>query len=188
MLFRAAGFEAPPEGTLEKIENILGLDGADSLRYADQKKGQHRTARLVRQGEQAELAGFVLAGDVSAQAWIKTLLQDELPAQGYGRLLLLPGARAPVALQSRGKPICTCFSVTDAEIDGCLNDITHADGGAGYLASDDEQLQALQDKLKCGTNCGSCVPEIKRLIRTAGQARPAAASGGRPVIPIKVLA
>ena len=188
MLFRAAGFEAPPEGTLEKIENILGLDGADSLRYADQKKGQHRTARLVRQGEQAELAGFVLAGDVSAQAWIKTLLQDELPAQGYGRLLLLPGARAPVALQSRGKPICTCFSVTDAEIDGCLNDITHAAGGAGYLVSDEERLLVLQDKLKCGTNCGSCVPEIKRLIRTAGQARPAAASGGRPVIPIKVLA
>ncbi len=188
VLFRAAGFEAPPEGLLQKIESILGLGGADALRYVDRKKGQHRTARLVHRGEDAELAGFVLAGDVSAQAWIKTLLQDELPAQSYGRLLLLPGAKAPVALQARGKPVCTCFSVTDAEIGACLTDITHAVGGAGYLASDDERLQALQDKLKCGTNCGSCVPEIKRLIRTAGQARPAAASGGRPVIPIKVLA
>lgn len=188
VLFRAAGFEAPPEGLLQKIESILGLGGADALRYVDRKKGQHRTARLVRRGEDAELAGLVLAGDVSAQAWIKTLLQDELPAQSYGRLLLLPGAKAPVALQARGKPVCTCFSVTDAEIDACLTDITHAVGGAGYLASDDERLQALQDKLKCGTNCGSCVPEIKRLIRTAGQARPAAASSGRPVIPIKVLA
>ncbi|WP_096698668.1 nitrate reductase [Polaromonas sp. AER18D-145] len=188
VLFRAAAFEAPPAGMLENIEGILGLGGTDVLRYADRKKGQHRTARLVRHGEQAELAGFVLAGDVSAQAWIKTLLQDELPAQSYGRLLLLPGAKAPVALQSRGKPVCTCFSVTDAEIGACLTDTTHAVGGAGYLASDDERLQALQDKLKCGTNCGSCVPEIKRIIRTTAQARPAAATGGRTVIPIKVLA
>jgi assimilatory nitrate reductase catalytic subunit len=49
----------------------------------DRKKGQHRTALLVRKEQDAELAGFVLAGDVSAQAWIKTLLQDELPAQSY---------------------------------------------------------------------------------------------------------
>ncbi|MDO9112628.1 MAG: molybdopterin-dependent oxidoreductase [Polaromonas sp.] len=188
VLFRAAAFEAPLAGLLEKIEVILGLNGTDVLRYADRKKGQHRTARLVRHGEQAELAGFVLAGDVSAQAWIKTLLQDELPAQSYGRLLLLPGAKPPVALQSRGKPVCTCFSVTDAEIGACLTDITQAVGGAGYLASDDERLLVLQDKLKCGTNCGSCVPEIKRIIRTTAQARPPAATGGRTVIPIKVLA
>ncbi len=188
VLFRAAGFEAPPEGLLQKIESILGLGGTDALRYADRKKGQHRTARLVRHGDNAELTGFVLAGDTSAQAWIKTLLQDELPAQSYGRLLLLPGAKAPVALQSRGKPVCTCFSVTDAEIGACLTDITQAVGGAGYLASDDERLLVLQDKLKCGTNCGSCVPEIKRIIRTTAQARPPAATDGRTVIPIKVLA
>ena len=171
VLFRAAGFEAPPEGTLEKIETILGLGGADVLRYADKKKGQHRTAHLVRDGTQARLDGFVLAGDVSAQAWIKTLLQDDLPAQAYGRLLLLPGAKPPGALPSRGKPVCSCLSVTDSEIGACLKDIADAPGGAGYLASDEERLLALQDKLKCGTNCGSCVPEIKRIIQTASQAR-----------------
>jgi assimilatory nitrate reductase catalytic subunit len=191
VLIRAAGFEAPPDALLEKLETILGLGGADALRYVDRKKAQHRTARLVRRGDDAELAGFVLAGDISAQAWIRTLLQDELPAQGYGRLLLLPGARAPVALQSRGKPVCTCFSVTDSEIGACLADITTAVGGAGYLASDDERLAALQDKLKCGTNCGSCVPEIKRIIRSATETRQAAAGsapGGRAVIPIRVVA
>ena len=54
-----------------------------------------------------------------------------------------------------------------------------------------ERLAVLQDKLKCGTNCGSCVPEIKRIIRTATEARHAAASnvpGGRTVIPIRVVA
>jgi assimilatory nitrate reductase catalytic subunit len=92
----------------------LGLDAADTLRYADRKKGQRRTMRLARTGsDRATLDGFVLAGDTSAEAWIKTLLQEELPAQAYGRLLLVPGAKAPVAVQSRGKQVCTCFNVTD---------------------------------------------------------------------------
>jgi assimilatory nitrate reductase catalytic subunit len=192
VLFRAAAFEAPPAAILENIEAVLGLDGADVLRYADSKKGQHRSVRLVRKGEQAELAGFVLAGDVSAQAWIKALLQDELPAQAYGRLLLLPGARAPGAMVARGKPVCSCFSVSDEQIAAGLRDIVNAPGGAGLLASEEERLLALQDQLKCGTNCGSCVPEIKRLIRSAALARPPPADGGptsgRTVIPIKVIA
>ncbi|MDP1953912.1 MAG: molybdopterin-dependent oxidoreductase [Polaromonas sp.] len=190
VLFRAAAFEAAPAAMLKNIEAILGLDGADVLRYADAKKGQHRAARLVRKGEQAELAGFVLAGDVSAQAWIKALLQDELPAQAYGRLLLLPGAKAPGAMMPRGKPVCSCFSVSDEQIAAGLRAIVNEPGGAGLLASDDERLLALQDKLKCGTNCGSCVPEIKRLIRSAALALPPGGGnpGGRNVIPIKVLA
>eukprot|EP01031_Cornospumella_fuschlensis_P041590 gene41590-50754_t len=88
VLFRAAGHEAPPDEILADLERILGLTGEDSLHYVDRKKGQRRTARLHRVDDHAELVGFVLAGDTSAEAWIKTLLQDELPAQAYGRLLL----------------------------------------------------------------------------------------------------
>ncbi len=189
VLFRAAGFEAPTEKMLAKIETILGLDGTDSLRYADQKKGQHRTVRLQRQGERAELAGFVLAGDISAQAWIKTLLQDELPAQSYGRLLLLPGAKAPAALQPRGKPVCICFSVTDAAINACLSDMAVAAGGAGFLSSDADRLIGLQEQLQCGTNCGSCMPELHRLVRSSRAASPAGARPmDRAVIPVHRVA
>jgi assimilatory nitrate reductase catalytic subunit len=141
-----------------RIEGLLGLDGLDALRYADRKKGQRRAMRLVRHGAEARLDGFVLAGDTSAEAWIKTLLQDELPAQAYGRLLLVPGAKAPMAVQSRGKQICTCFNVTDAAI----ND--HVGGCAG---NEHERFASLQSSLKCGTNCGSCVPELRRLVRSA---------------------
>ena len=94
MLLRAAAHEAPADELLARIEALLGLDGADALRYADRKKGQRRAMRLVRHGAETRLEGFVLAGDTSAEAWIKTLLQDELPAQAYGRLLLVPGATA----------------------------------------------------------------------------------------------
>jgi len=189
VLFRAASHEAPPDETLATLERILGLDSSYVLRYADRKKGQRRTMRLVRSESEAQLAGFVLAGDTSAQAWIKTLLQDELPAQAYGRLLLLPGAKPPVAVQSRGKPVCTCFNVSDIAIDEHLSLLAAGGGGAGHLGTDEERLASLQDTLKCGTNCGSCVPELKRLVRSARNAPPA--SGGapqRPIIPIKQLA
>jgi assimilatory nitrate reductase catalytic subunit len=186
LLFRAAGHEAPADEILATLERVLGLSGVDVLRYADRKRGQRRTVRLIRNGANAELNGFVLAGDTSAQAWIKTLLQDELPAQAYGRLLLLPGARAPVAVQSRGKLVCTCLNVSDAAIDEHLAVLAHGGGGFGHLNTDEERLASLQASLKCGTNCGSCVPELKRRIRSARtEAAPGTGSTLRAVIPIR---
>jgi assimilatory nitrate reductase catalytic subunit len=185
LLFRAASHEAPPDELLAKLEAILGLSSADVLRYADRKKGQRRTMRLVRKGDAAELAGFVLAGDTSAQAWIKTLLQDELPAQAYGRLLLAPGAKPPVAVQSRGKLVCTCLNVSDAAIDEHLA-LVAGGGSAGHLHTDEERLASLQATLKCGTNCGSCVPELKRRVRSVRT--DAVASAPRTVIPIRQVA
>jgi assimilatory nitrate reductase catalytic subunit len=165
VLLRAAGHEAAPDELLIRIEELLGLTGAQVIRYADRKKGQRRAMRLVAGDRNARLEAFLLAGDTTAQAWIKTVLQDELPAQSYGRQLLAPGAKAPVAVQSRGKQVCACFNVTDAEIAGRL---------AGLHGTDDERMTALQSALKCGTNCGSCVPELKRMTRAIIPLRQAA--------------
>jgi assimilatory nitrate reductase catalytic subunit len=181
VLFRAAAHDAPADEVLATIESILGLSSLDTLRYIDKKKGQRRTVQLERRGEEAELTGFVLAGDTSAQAWIKTLLQDELPAKAYGRLLLLPGAKPPVAVQSRGKLVCSCFNVTDAAIDAQL-------AAAPGDATDEERFAQLQTTLKCGTNCGSCVPELKRQLRASRDAAPKDPAAPRPVIPIRQIA
>jgi assimilatory nitrate reductase catalytic subunit len=35
----------------------------------------------------------------------------------------------------------------------------------GAEGPDEMRLSALQTDLKCGTNCGSCLPELKRLVR-----------------------
>lgn len=160
LLFRAAGHEAPTEDVLQQIEAVLGLSSSTGstqiMRYADYKKGQHRTIKLTGNREHAELEAFLLAGDTRSEAWVKTLLQDSLPAQSYGRMLLVPGSKAPIAVQSRGKSVCTCFNVTDAAITEQL---------AKSFGSDERRLTELQTSLKCGTNCGSCVPELKRIIR-----------------------
>lgn len=158
VLFRAAAYETAPDELVQRIEALLGLGDTEVLRYADRRRGQRRTVRLQMSGDTARLEGFVLAGDTSAEAWIKPLLQDELPAQAYGRLLLMPGASAPVAVPSRGRQVCTCFNVAEAEIVATLKTCK---------GSPDEQLAQLQGQLKCGTNCGSCIPELKRLARNA---------------------
>ena len=156
VLFRAAAHEAAPEALLAKIEAILGLTASGVLHYADKRRGQRRSMRVHKVGSEARLEGFLLAGDISAEAWIKPLLQDELPAQTYGRLLLVPGARAPVAVAARGKQVCSCFDVSEGQIHTALLACT---------GTPDAQLLQLQDRLQCGTNCGSCVPELKRLVR-----------------------
>jgi assimilatory nitrate reductase catalytic subunit len=52
--------------------------------------------------------------------------------------------------------VCTCFNVTDLAIQAELGRCT---------GSPEERLASLQGALKCGTNCGSCLPELKRMVR-----------------------
>ncbi|MCG2594025.1 molybdopterin-dependent oxidoreductase [Ramlibacter sp. XY19] len=156
VLFRAAAYEAPPEELVQQLERLLGLEGAETLRYADKRKGQRRSIRVSRSGADIRLESLLLAGDTSAEAWIKALLLQELPAQAYGRLLLAPGAKAPVAVQKKGKQVCSCFGVETPAIEAQL---------AGSGGSADSRLASLQKALRCGTNCGSCVPELKRMVR-----------------------
>ena len=164
LLLRAAAHETVPVALLERIEAILQLQGPEVLRYADVQRGQRRTMRQQRVGIDTRLIGFLLAGDTSAQAWISGLLQDELPAQAYGRALLLPARKPPVPLVSKGKVVCTCLHVRDSAIEGHLRSCS---GTAS------ERLAKLQADLQCGTHCGSCLPELQRMVR-----------GSQTIIPI----
>ena len=65
-----------------------------------------------------------------------------------------------MAVVARGKQVCSCFDVSAPQIDAALRSTT------GTL---DQRLQRLQDELKCGTNCGSCLPELKHLVRLTEQ-------------------
>lgn len=54
--------------------------------------------------------------------------------------------------QSSAKLVCSCFRVTDKQI----HDAMEKQGCTS--------LTQLQNKLKCGTNCGSCVSQIKQMV------------------------
>ena len=171
VLFRAAAHEAPEPTLIVQMESLLGLDTADTLRYVDKRRQQRRSARLQRTDDDIWLEAFLLAGDSSAESWIKTLLQDQLPAGRYGRLLLMPGAAAPVTMTPRGPQVCTCFNVGEDAIRSTLS---------LCRGTESERLTALQDHLRCGTNCGSCLPELRRLIRADQEAKASLPGPGKP--------
>jgi assimilatory nitrate reductase catalytic subunit len=164
VLLRAAALEAPPPALLLQIEAQLGLAVDGALHYADARRGQRRTVRLAGAGAALRLDGFLFGGDISAEAWVRPLLQDELPAQAYGRTLLVPGATPPVALVPRARQVCNCFDVDAARIGAVL---------ARATGTPEARLDQLQRGLKCGTRCGSCLPELRRMVRA--HAAPASA-------------
>ena len=159
VMLRAAAAEPPPPEQVAQIEALFGLGAArvDALRYDDRRRHRSRAMGLVRDGADARLQAFVLAGDIRAEAWVKALLLQRLPAQAYGRLLLMPDAQAPLALVPRGRQVCTCFNTSEPMILGAL---------AGAGGSEADRLATLQGQLQCGTHCGSCLPELKRLVKS----------------------
>ena len=52
-------------------------------------------------------------------------------------------------LSERGRTVCNCFDVAENEI--------------ALFLGETPSLEALQASLKCGTNCGSCVSELRRM-------------------------
>jgi assimilatory nitrate reductase catalytic subunit len=152
---RAAAHAAPPAPWLGEIEALLGLNGSEALRYADARRAQHRSVRVVRAATETQLVAFLLAGDTRASGWMSELLQEHLPADAYGRALLVGSAKPPAALPARGEQVCTCFDVTVPQIDAVL---------ARCGGTPEAQLAQLQSALKCGTNCGSCLPQLRRRV------------------------
>lgn len=156
LLFRAAAYNAVPIDLLERIEALLQMQTGEVVRYADVKRGQRRAMRMQRAGSDTHLDSFLLAGDTSAQTWISGLLTSGQDAQAYGRALLAPGSKPPLTMVSSGQVVCTCFNVTYLAID------TYLQKCAG---TDKERLTSLQSTLQCGTSCGSCVPQLQRMVR-----------------------
>ncbi len=157
VLFRAASSQSCSEDTRQQIEAILGLSGADLLRYDDRHAAQHRRVKLSQHTDGVRVEAFLLAGDVSSEEWLRPVLQEDQVADAYRGALLVPGAKPPVAVASKGRQVCACFNVTEPSI---LDTLKACPG-----QSADQQLGHLQGALKCGTNCGSCVPELRKIIK-----------------------
>jgi assimilatory nitrate reductase catalytic subunit len=157
VVFRAATVSPIDASVLAMIDHRFGLDGdAGAIVYSDAKR--HVAKKAV--AHDGQLLGVRLAGESIAQAWLKqAMAEGELDASLL-RFALAPSAQAPVSVVSR-QIVCKCADVSDAQI------IAAADAGA--------DLAGLQDSLKCGTFCGGCLPDIKRLLSRQAQQQPAAA-------------
>jgi assimilatory nitrate reductase catalytic subunit len=73
---------------------------------------------------------------------------------GMRRLLLSPTPQAPAGFVWPGRVVCQCFDVNVRQIEAHL---------AGCTGESPDRLASLQGALRCGTNCGSCMPELRAL-------------------------
>ncbi|MCV6603832.1 MAG: (2Fe-2S)-binding protein, partial [Porticoccaceae bacterium] len=97
-------------------------------------------------GEQLQWALFTHTelDQLPSNQWLQSLLMS--PA-AVSRQTVLQGEQEA----SVGKIICSCWQVQEARI------VQAIDAGAN-------SCDALGEQLKCGTNCGSCIPELNQLI------------------------
>jgi assimilatory nitrate reductase catalytic subunit len=146
VVFRAAAAEAITADKIAELDALFGLDGDDgAIVYVDATRKVAKKAIALN----GRLLGIRLAGETLAQVWLKqAMAEDELDASLI-RFALAPSAKPPVSMVARNI-VCKCADVSDVQINQEL--------AAGA------DLPKLQDKLKCGTFCGSCVPDIKRML------------------------
>jgi assimilatory nitrate reductase catalytic subunit len=160
VLFRAADDYPAAVGLTEQLEAQFGIVGPGVLRYDDKHRGNARHI-LVQDGR---LSAVSLAGDIAAEHWLKEYLESGQPVAAVGRLLLMPSTKAPQGFKAPGRIVCNCFDVAESEITEAM---------AKQIGEDslEATLARLQGQLKCGMNCGSCVPELRRLILACSDTR-----------------
>jgi assimilatory nitrate reductase catalytic subunit len=146
---------------LEGIDAVFGLDGAETLRYEDSDRKLAR--RIALDGN--AIRAVRLSGDTRSEPWLKDLWDRAAPVGDLRRYLMLSGETPPGLPTLRGRTVCNCFDVAERDIDAFL-------AGSNSMAE-------LQASLKCGTNCGSCLPELRLRIAsrssTPAAARPSTA-------------
>jgi assimilatory nitrate reductase catalytic subunit len=131
--------------------SMLGAsDGADWIEAHDVSEGTYRAVHLADDRLDACLFLSPRPEDLPARAWRSGLFERELLDE-IDRLCLLAGTPLTPGADT-GPTVCACFGVGRNTILGAVK--------TGCATP-----EQLGQKLRCGTNCGSCVPELRVLIR-----------------------
>ncbi|MDQ6917589.1 MAG: molybdopterin-dependent oxidoreductase [Pseudomonadota bacterium] len=165
VLVRLAGERALPATILERFDPLFSLDAAHVLRYDDAKRGISRRVSVV----DGSIVAARLGGDLHGATWLRDLLMRETPVASIGSSLLMPGAAPPSGFRSPGRIVCNCIGVAESEIRAAVDALS-----AGVAADASAAMTEVQATLKCGTECGSCLPEVRSLVLQRGDAKVAA--------------
>jgi assimilatory nitrate reductase catalytic subunit len=122
--------------------------GAEIAEYSDALRGQYRMAAFA----DGRLDGCLFVGPAAATPqWdaVKALFESEIMPDAQRRAVL--SGKSTDGLADPGPVICACFGVG-------LNVIRAA------LAGGAASVEEIGTALRAGTNCGSCLPELKRIV------------------------
>jgi assimilatory nitrate reductase catalytic subunit len=157
LILRAAHETAPDYSLIEKIDAILNMtDDSPCLNYNDAKRGISKRILVENKNGKPQITGVRLMGETLAADWLKDVMttgqfSDEAHYKEFSRWALAPLSAPPAGQRARGKIVCNCLDISQNEI------VENIELGADLIT--------LQNKLKCGTECGSCLPELKKLVQ-----------------------
>jgi assimilatory nitrate reductase catalytic subunit len=135
---------------------LRSIAGSELAEYKDFGGGVYRAASFAED----RIATCLFMGPArDAGDWdvVKSMFALDALSEDQRRMLL--SGKSTDGLESRGPIVCACFGVGRTTICDAI--------AAGARTASEIGVQ-----LKAGTNCGSCVPEMKRLIAQANVADP----------------
>jgi assimilatory nitrate reductase catalytic subunit len=142
---------AGSDALLAKVSPVLNKNATAS--FDDAARGDHR--RIACDNRGLSSAVFIAANrqGLPAPGWIARIGRSPVDIAA-----LLSGIDC--SQPDTGPMVCSCWEVGEKQI-------------CAALEQGETSLQGLGERLRCGTRCGSCIPELKRLL--ARQARTHAA-------------
>jgi assimilatory nitrate reductase catalytic subunit len=151
--FTLIGFEPLPSDSGSKFWISALLDAppaAELVIYADPARGTFRYASVVGRRLEACLFIAAKASALPSRDALAALLGTRVDPDA--RVFVLAGAPAGAALEAAGKTICACFGVGLSTLHGAI---------AQRRLTSVAEIGAV---LRAGTNCGSCIPELKAIL------------------------
>jgi assimilatory nitrate reductase catalytic subunit len=130
--------------------------GIERAEYAEEARGTYRAAAF----SDGRLDGALFIGPAeAAPSWdaLRALFESE-KIEDHQRRLLLSG-KSGDGLTATGPIVCACFGVGVAVIRTAIT------SGVG-------SVEEIGKALRAGTNCGSCLPELKRIVAHERTAQP----------------
>lgn len=129
------------------------LGGAPDLIMEDAAEGLFRAARLASGRLEAVLLVDRRVEALPDLTWLGACFDGSELSEAQRRGLL---AGRDLATEDIGAVVCSCYQVGERQIEAAI-----ADGI--------DDVAALGEVLQCGTNCGSCIPELRALLVTPAE-------------------
>lgn len=167
LLGGAAEFTSVDDATKLKLSGVDVASFGDALGrteqaleivYADPARGLYQ--KLVMTDDAKTLLGGIFVGDASPYASLRPLLGTQLSSEPAA-YLSASGMEAPAGDELPAAAlVCACNNVSAGSIRDAVSG-AHADHAEGCT-----ELGALKTCTRAGTQCGSCVPLVKKLLES----------------------
>ena len=149
--YQIAGTQRPGDwAQLARQWLCTATDGVDWVEYFDQARGMYRGARFVEN----QLDACLYVGSLKAlpdHEWIESYFDKQALESGERAAILAGKPLQPC--HDAGPAVCACFGVGENTLRELI------------ASKQVDSVEQITEKTQAGSNCGSCLPEIKQLLQ-----------------------